>query len=119
MTAKKRSRWKESALNLLLVLPSILNIATHFLASLEYDAYIAKKSLFTLTLLFLFTFILLICTWVCFNIIIFLVFIKWLSTFCALGLILAIHLILLLCMARQISKMKDGLTFPHTRELFH
>lgn len=119
MGAKKTSTWRHAIINLLLVVPSVLNLASNFVSYLEYEARLAKKSIITLIILFGLAIVLSLSSWACLWIIIFLSLINYLSVMITMAIIFIIHMVLLVIVMLWISKTKNNLLFTNTRQLFH
>lgn len=117
--AKKSSGWSNMLNNLLFVIPSIFNIARHFVSCIECEARQAKRGLIALFILALIAITFLIGFWLCICGIIFLWIQTWMSAIAALAMLLLIHLVLLFIVGIWMASAKDKLLFPNTRELFH
>lgn len=118
--AKKKSGLGNVLVNLLMVVPSLLKIATHFVSCIEHEAGLAKKSIIILSFLFIIALSLTTITWCCLCAIIFLLLISWqISWIVSLSIILAINILLLIITGLSITKAKNNLFFPETRKLFH
>lgn len=116
---KKSQGWGSLLAKLLVLVPSIFNIASHFLACLEDELRQAKRSLILLFVLALVALSLLISGWVCLCAILFLCLQAYFSNIATLAVLFAGHLILLLIIGMWMALVKNGLFFNKTRELFH
>lgn len=116
--AKKSHGWSKILTNLLLVIPSIFNIVSHFVHCLEQDLRLARKSLIAIFILTLFAMTLMIGAWFCLCAMVFIWLQTWWSALAALSVMLLSHIVLLLIVGIWIAKAKNKMLFVNARGLF-
>ncbi len=116
--AKQSHGWTKVLTNLLLVIPSIFNIVSHFVHSLERDLRQAKRSVIVLFVLALFALTLMMGVWFTLCAMIFLWLLGQWGIFPSLTIMLLSHIVLLLVVGIWMAKAKNKLLFSNTRELF-
>lgn len=117
--AKKSNGWGKVLTNLLLVVPSLFNVARYLVAFVEDELRQAKRGLITLFVLALIAIPIMIGAWFCFCGMAFIWLQSWMSAIAALAMLLLIHFLLLLIIGIWMTKTKNKLMFAKTRELFH
>lgn len=116
MKNKKRSGFTRSILDILFSIPNILYLASNIISLLLIEARLAGKSIITILILSVIFSTLLISTWLCALALLFMFFTIHLGPILSMTLLLLINLLLLLVIGLIISKTKNNLTFPITRE---
>lgn len=121
MAEKKKHKthsFIKAILNLLVVIPTILNVASKISTLLSYEGRLAGKSLVRILILTFFCAMLLTSTWICILIMLFHWFVEYVSFQIALLFLILINLFLLTIIGIVIAKSGKNLTFPLTRKLF-
>lgn len=120
MTAKKSKTWSKVLLNLVMTIPALFNIVTHFVSCIEYDVFLAKKNLISIVVLSFFAAIIMAGAWLSIWAMIFIWLLNWpLNPIAVFAIILTAHVILLLLISIFLMRLKNNMLFYHTRKLFH
>lgn len=119
MSEKKRSSHGtvKALFNLLLLIPTILNVINHYTRLLKYEACLAGKSIIVIITLAVMFACLLTATWLSALALLFfvcLVKLQW-SWIAAAIIVLLLNLLLLLILSIAMSRAKNHLSFPETR----
>lgn len=117
--AKQSNSWGRLLTRLLLVVPSIFNVASHFVACLECELAEAKRSLIVLFSLTLMVLVLMIGGWFCLCGLVFLWLGQSLSVMATLAVMLAAHVVLIVIIGMWMALEKNKITFPNTRDMIH
>lgn len=121
MTAKTgKSKVTKSLVNLLLIVPSIINIIGSISLLFKTDARGSIRSMVIILLMSLFIVSLMVTTWMCLLAIIFIYFTSLqMSLMLSLSIILILNLLLMIIFILLVSKIKENIGFPQTTELLN
>lgn len=115
---KKHSRFLDSLLDILLTLPRLFGLVSKITSLIEYEAYVAKRSIVSLCVLLVVSIALLSGTWICILGVLLLYFLSLkITLLSALLILLVINLFMLIILAVLALQAKNRVTFPATRHL--
>lgn len=118
MATKKKTSFIKTILNLLVVVPAILNVANKVATLIGYEGRLAGKSLIRILILAFLSAMILASTWACILILLFHYFSMHFSFELSVGFLILINVLFLFIIGFIIARSGKNLTFPLTRKLF-
>lgn len=116
MAKKKISYLIRTIINIFFLLPPLFNLLMNLGRLIKYEVRVAGRSLVLLIILFICLGLLLTSIWICALIILFVLLNTHLSVLTSLMAIMGLNLLLALLVALVMSRVKEDLVFPETRE---